>query len=243
MKKKVNKLTWVRLRKYLYTAVVLFLVLSIFSVIFFRFIPVPFTPLVFIRSVEQLRSDSRDFCFEKDWVSLEEISPNMVAAVIVSEDQRFVAHNGFDFDAIEKAIRHNRVSKKQIGASTISQQTAKNVFLWNGRNWLRKGLETYFTLLIETIWPKDRILEVYLNVIEFGDGIYGVEAAAQHYYHKPAATLNRSEAAMLAAILPNPLKWNPNQPDAKLKRRQNKVLRGLDHVKNDENIKLLTSND
>lgn len=141
---------------------------------------------------------------DKQWKPLEEISPHLQLAVVCSEDQNFLLHYGFDFKALKKAMVNNEKGRKIRGGSTISQQTAKNVFLWNGRNYIRKALEVYFTLLIETAWDKERIMEVYLNVIEFGDGIYGAEAASQYYFKKPAAKLSREEAAILASLLPNP---------------------------------------
>ncbi len=223
----IQKIKNINFKKWLYTAIFSFVILSFVSVIALRFVPAIATPLMFIRSGEQLSDKSRDFRWEKDWVSMDKISKNAIIAVVSSEDQNFSEHNGFDFEAIEKAMAHNKVSKKKIGASTISQQTAKNVFLWQGRNWIRKGLEAYFTLLIELFWSKDRILEMYLNVVEFGDGIYGIEAAAQHYYGKSAADLNKSEAAMLAAILPNPLKYSPTNPTKYLKARQKRIIREM----------------
>ena len=223
----IQKIKNINFKKWLYTAIFSFVILSFVSVIALRFVPAIATPLMFIRSGEQLSDKSRDFRWEKDWVSMDKISKNAIIAVVSSEDQNFCEHNGFDFDAIEKAMAHNKVSKKKIGASTISQQTAKKVFLWQSRTWVRKGLEAYFTLLIELFWSKDRILEMYLNVVEFGDGIYGIEAAAQHYYGKSAADLNKSEAAMLAAILPNPLKYNPTNPTKYLKSRQKRIIREM----------------
>jgi monofunctional glycosyltransferase len=223
----IQKLKNINYKKWLYTAIFSFVILSFVSVIALRFVPAVATPLMIIRSGEQLNHRTRDFRWEKDWVSMDHIYKNAIIAVVSSEDANFSKHNGFDFEAIEKAMAHNKVSKKKIGASTISQQTAKNVFLWQGRNWLRKGLEAYFTLLIELFWSKDRILEMYLNVVEFGDGIYGIEAASQHYYGKSAANLNKSEAAMLAAILPNPLKYSPINPTKYLKKRQNRIVRQM----------------
>lgn len=223
----ISKLKSFPYKKWFYTALFGFVILSFVSVITLRFVPVIATPLMFSRSVDQLSDKERDFRWEKEWVSLDKISRNAVRAVLASEDQNFLEHNGFDFIAIEKAMAHNKVSKKKIGASTITQQTAKNVFLWQGRTWIRKGLEAYFTVLIELFWSKDRILETYLNVIEFGDGIYGIEAAAQHYYGKSAADLNKNEAAMLAAILPNPLKYNAFQPSTYLQKRQKRIMRQM----------------
>lgn len=188
-----------------------FFVFSILLTVAYRFINPPFTILMLKRTLEQSLDDKREIRLKKDWVRLEKISPNMVRAVISTEDNLFYMHNGFDWKAIERAIEHNKKSTRKRGASTITQQTAKNVFLWPERDWIRKGLETYFTVLIEFIWPKDRIMEVYLNVIEFGDGIYGIEAASQHYYGKSSKRLTYSESKTLARILPNPLKRNPKR--------------------------------
>lgn len=201
-----------------------FFIITIGSVIILRFIPTPATPLMLIRCGEQL-ADGRPLRLYKDWVSISNISPNMVHAVVAAEDNRFTEHFGFDFEAIQKAMQHNERSKKIRGASTISQQTAKNVFLWPGRSYVRKGLEAYFTYLIEIFWTKERIMEMYLNIIELGDGVYGVEAAAQKYYHKSAAKLTRSESAMLAAILPRPLKRYPDRPTGFLQNRQARIIR------------------
>ncbi len=154
------------------------------------------------------------------WVDLEQISPQAALAVIASEDQQFPYHAGFDFKSIREAVRHNAVSRHKRGASTISQQVAKNLFLWSGRSYARKGLEAGFTLLIEWCWPKERILEVYLNIAEFGPGIYGVQAAAQHYYHKDARRLNRADSALLAAVLPNPRRLRVEAPSAYVRSRR-----------------------
>src|SRR5690349_2178379 len=169
------------------------------------------------------------------WVDLEQISPHAAVAVIASEDQLFPFHTGFDFKSIREAVRHNEAQSNRKhphirGASTISQQVSKNLFLWSGGGYLRKGLEAYFTLLIELTWPKERILEVYLNVAEFGEGIYGVEAAAQRFWHKPAARLDRWEAATLAAVLPNPIRFRANAPSPYIQLRRDQILaqmRGL----------------
>lgn len=200
-----------------------FLAISIVWVILTSFIPVPFTPLMGARMIEQ-KMEGKDIVFQKDWVSIDEINENMILAVICSEDQHFEAHNGFDLAAIKKAIDNNSKRKKRgkpiQGASTISQQVAKNVFLWPSRSWIRKGFEVYFTFLIETIWSKKRIMEVYLNVIEMGNGIYGAEAAALNFYGKHAKDLSRSEAALIAAVLPNPRKWSPKSPTAYINKKQ-----------------------
>jgi monofunctional glycosyltransferase len=206
-----------------------FFVSTIAVTIIYRFVPPPITPLMVIRLFEQASDKNRDMRLSKDWVSIEEISASMPKAVITSEDQNFMEHFGLDFKAIEKAQKYNdRHKGKRIkGASTISQQTAKNVFLWPNRSYLRKGLEVYFTFLIELIWSKERIMEVYLNVIEMGDGIYGVEAASQKYFHKSAAKLNKNEAALIAACLPNPLRWSPAKPTAYIQRKQQWILRNM----------------
>lgn len=194
---------------FFWKACLAFLILSIVSVIVFRWVPVPLTPLMLIRCVEQ-KSNGKDMRLKHDWVSLEEISPKLQLAVVCSEDQNYLKHYGFDWGAIEKAMKENGNGKRIRGGSTITQQTAKNVFLWNGRNFIRKGFEAWFTLLIEIFWSKERIMEVYLNSIEMGDGIYGAEAASQFWFKKSAKKLSKDEAAAIAAILPNPLKYKAN---------------------------------
>lgn len=219
---------WKKLRKFLLRATLWFFGLSILSVIAFRFIPVPVTILMLQRCLEQ-KIDGKELRLYKDWVSLDQISNKLQLAVVTSEDQQFLWHHGFDFEAIEKAVKYNekqqkRKRKKMRGASTISQQTAKNAFLFPARSFVRKGLEVYFTALIEIFWSKQRILEVYLNVIEMGNGIYGAEAASQYYFHKPASKLTSGEAALIAAVLPNPIKYNVAKPSAYVLRRQAFVL-------------------
>jgi len=199
---------------------------SIFMVIVFKWVPVPMTPLMVIRSVQQYQDD-KEVVLKHDWVSKDEISRNLKLAVICSEDQNFLNHNGFDMKAIEKAIEFNKAGKRVRGASTISQQTAKNVFLWPHRSWFRKGLEAYFTFLIEVFWSKERILEVYLNSIEMGDGIYGAEAASQHWFKKPATKLSRSEAAAIAAILPNPRVYKARPATNYIQGRKNWIVRQM----------------
>jgi monofunctional biosynthetic peptidoglycan transglycosylase len=199
---------------------------SIVVVIFFKWVPVPITPLMLIRNIEQLQDDKK-LVLKHDWVPIEAISKNLQLAVICSEDQNFLAHNGFDMEAIEKAIEHNKKGKRIRGASSISQQTAKNVFLWPQRSWFRKGLEVYFTFLIELFWSKERIMEVYLNSIEMGNGIYGVEAASQFWFKKPAIKLNRNEAAAIAAILPNPLRYRANPATNYIQGRKNWIVRQM----------------
>lgn len=205
-------------------AVKWFLILSIGLTIFYRFVPVPYTPLMFWRSIGSVFTEDKFVGIEKKWVPIEKISKSMQQSVIKAEDYKFYQHNGFDFEAIEKAIQYNKTHKKKKGASTISQQTAKNVFLWPSRSWLRKGLEAYFTVLIETLWPKERILEVYLNVIEQGKGVYGVEASAQKFFKKPAAKLNSSQAALMAAVLPNPIRFRIDKPSRYISRRQRRIM-------------------
>lgn len=196
---------------------------SLGIVLLYSFVPVYVTPLMVLRSVGSLWG-AQWVGVHKTWVPLEEISPNIQRAVLKAEDYRFYDHNGFDFDAIEKAIKYNKTHKKKKGASTISQQTAKNVFLWPNRDWVRKGFEAYFTVLIELVWSKERIMEVYLNVIEFGPGVYGVEAAAQKYFHRSAKNLNPSQAAMMAAVLPNPYRLRIDRPSSYVLSRQRRIL-------------------
>ncbi|MFN5494255.1 MAG: monofunctional biosynthetic peptidoglycan transglycosylase [Bacteroidota bacterium] len=203
--------------------VIIFAFLSMGGVILYRFVPVPLTPLMIIRLVEQNGTD-KPFKLKKDWLSYDEIPNDMKLAVIASEDQQFFQHHGFDFDAIEKAYEQNKKGKKIKGASTISQQTAKNVFLWPGRSYLRKGLEAYFTVLIELFWSKQRILHVYLNVIEMGDGIYGTSAAAENYFRKPASGLTRTECALIAAVLPNPRRWSPANPSGYIQWKKQRII-------------------
>ncbi len=203
--------------------------LSILSVIIFKWVPIPFTPLMVIRIIE-FKSDNQDAIYSHDWVPLEEISTNLQKAVIASEDGNFLKHNGFDFEAMQKAFKNNQKGKKLKGGSTISQQTAKNVFLWQGRSYLRKGLEAYFTVLIELIWGKERIMEVYLNSIEMGNGVYGAEAATQYWYRKSAASLTKREAAGIAAILPNPRKYKATNSSSYIERRKDRIMRVMRHV-------------
>jgi monofunctional glycosyltransferase len=199
---------------------------SILMVLMLKWMPVYTTPLVVLRTIEYTLGGNW-VSIQKDWVSIEEISPHLQHAVIASEDPKFLSHNGFDFEAIAKAIDANKRRKVKMGASTITQQTAKNVFLYPSRTYLRKGLEAYFTVLIEALWDKKRILEVYLNVIELGPGVYGAEAAAQHYFKKPAHKLTPGEAHLFAAILPNPRKWNPTKPTNFVLKRRNFIRRNL----------------
>lgn len=164
--------------------------------------------------------DGKKMKMEHDWVPLEEISPKLQLAVVCSEDQNYLKHFGFDWGAIEKAMKENEEGKRMRGASTITQQTAKNVFLWPGRSYIRKAFEVWFTLLIEIFWSKERIMEVYLNSIEMGDGVYGAESAAQHWYKKKAIKLTKDDAAGIAAVLPNPRKYRANPPTNYITKRK-----------------------
>ncbi len=212
-----------KLLKILRNTVLIFLGGSILWTILVGFVPVMVTPLMMIRTIEAI-SQGETPKNSKRWVSLEEMSPNIIQAVVAAEDQEFVSHYGFSIDAIQKAYRHNQKGKRIRGGSTISQQTAKNVFLWNKRSYLRKGLEAYFTVLIEVFWTKRRIMEVYLNVIEMGDGIYGIEAASLEYFGKSASKLSKSQAAAIAVCLPNPRKYSPVNPSNYIQRRKTKIL-------------------
>ncbi|WP_316838036.1 monofunctional biosynthetic peptidoglycan transglycosylase [Pedobacter nutrimenti] len=203
-----------------------FLSVSILWVLAYRFINPPITLLMIERNIER-KADGKTFKTDKKWMRFEDISDNMKRAAVSAEDQLFLKHMGFDIKAIEKAYESNEKGKKVKGGSTISQQTAKNVFLWPGRSWIRKGFEAYFTLLIEMLWSKERILEVYLNVIEMGDGIYGAEAASQAYYGKSCSSLSRAEAALIAACFPNPLRWTPAHPTRYIQHRQYLIMRNM----------------
>jgi monofunctional biosynthetic peptidoglycan transglycosylase len=203
--------------------------LSLVSVVVFRFVPVFITPLMVLRSTQQL-FNGQHIKMEKKWMSIDKISPNMVQAVVASEDNLFMEHYGFDEKAIEQAFEHNTKGKRIRGGSTISQQTAKNVFLLPNRSYVRKAIEAYFTVLIEAIWSKERIMEVYLNVIETGDGMYGVEAASQAYFHCHAAQLSKAQAVLIAVSLPNPRKFNPAHPSPYLLRRQAKILHLMNKI-------------
>ncbi|RTY93889.1 monofunctional biosynthetic peptidoglycan transglycosylase [Flavobacterium sp. GT3R68] len=203
--------------------------ISIFFVGLFKFVPVPFTPLMAVRFIENKTSENA-VVFSHDWEPLENISPNLQKAVIASEDGNFLKHSGFDFIAIQKAMKSNEKGRKLKGGSTISQQTAKNVFLWQGRSYFRKGLEAYFTVLIELIWGKERIMEVYLNSIEMGNGVYGAQAASRHWFSKDASHLSAREAAGIAAILPNPRKFSASSSTSYINRRKEKIQRVMRYV-------------
>jgi len=227
-----------RIFKFILKFLLWFIAFSVGSVILFRFVPVPVTPLMLIRCTEQV-INGKELRLNKSWKSLEKISPSLALAVMASEDQKFTEHFGFDMKAIEKAQKYNdrKKGKRLRGASTITQQTAKNVFLWRGSGWtryVRKGLEVYFTFLLEVFWSKERIMEVYLNVAEWGDGIYGAEAAAKKYFGKSARKLSISESALLAAVLPNPRRWSPARPTAYILKRQSWILTNMYRIEKPE---------
>jgi monofunctional biosynthetic peptidoglycan transglycosylase len=203
----------------------MFSLVTILWVVVHKYVPVAYTPLMAIRASQ---GDS-NYEEKHDWVPMSNISEALQLAVICAEDQRFLTHNGFDYEAIKKAFNSNLKGQSLKGGSTISQQTAKNVFLWPERSYLRKGLEAYFTFLIEKIWGKERILEVYLNSIEMGNGVYGAEAAAIHWFNKKASQLNRHEAAAIGSILPNPRKYRPTPRTSYLEGRKQWILRQMNN--------------
>ena len=220
------------IKKTMLWIVVAFFASTILSVAVLRFMPVWFTPLMFIRLAQQA-TEGRELTLHHHWVPLEEIAPSLPTAVMASEDARFQEHHGFDYKAIEHAAMRNikHPEKRKLGASTISQQTAKNVFLWPGRSWVRKGFEVYFTTLIEVMWSKERIMEVYLNSIEMGDGIYGADAVAEHHFQTTADQLTKGQCALIAVSLPNPRRMNSARPSAYMLKRQKRILREMKFVK------------
>jgi monofunctional biosynthetic peptidoglycan transglycosylase len=199
-------------------------VVSLLSVLIFRWVNPPYSAFMAESQVSAWVHHDRSYVFQRTWVDLAHISPNLPLAVVASEDQKFPEHWGFDVEAIEKAYSMNQHSHHVRGASTISQQVAKNLYLWSGRSYFRKALEAYYTVLIEASWPKRRILEIYLNVAEFGNGTYGAEAAARRFFHEPAARLSRSDAAVLAAVLPNPEHWSAAAPSRYVQQRRDWIL-------------------
>ena len=210
---------------------VAFFASTILSVVALRFMPVVVTPLMLIRCYEQVKA-GEELKLSHDWEPLTNISKDLPIAVMASEDAKFLDHHGFDYEAIEHAAKRNRQhpEKRKLGASTISQQTAKNVFLWPGRSWVRKGFEVYFTALIELMWPKERIMEVYLNSIEMGNGIYGAQAVAEEHFNTDAKDLTKAQCALIAATLPNPRKFSSKNPSAYMLKRQKRILREMKYV-------------
>jgi len=227
--KKHSKSFGAKVKWFLLKVMLWFFGLSIASVVLFKFVPVPFTPLMVIRYFEN-KAAGKEIHFSHNWEPIDKISMNLQKAVIASEDGTFLTHNGFDFIAMQKAYKSNERGRKIKGGSTISQQTAKNVFLWQGRSYLRKGLEAYFTVLIEIIWGKKRIMEVYLNSIEMGDGVYGAYAATEHWYRRDASSLTMQQAAGIAAILPNPRKYKATSSSSYINRRKDKIVRIMRHI-------------
>ena len=222
---------WKKMRAIIRWTVVAFLGSTILAVVALRFLPVYFTPLMFIRCYEQM-TEGKSLKMKHHWVPLNKISPSLPMAVMASEDAKFLKHHGFDYQAIEHAAERNRKhpEKRKLGASTISQQTAKNVFLWPGRSWVRKGFEVYFTALIELMWPKERIMEVYLNSIEMGDGIYGADAVADEHFGTDALSLTKAQCALIAATLPNPRKFSSKNPSGYMLKRQARIMREMKYV-------------
>ena len=221
-----------RLRRFIFLCLKLglaLLLLPLLAVLVFRFVSPPVSALMIERRIDFF-FNRQPYSPQYHWVSLDKIAPAMEAAVIAAEDQNFFRHHGFDWQAIEKAVDYNERGKRVRGASTLTQQTAKNLFLWPGRDWARKGVEAYFTVLLETCWGKRHILETYLNIVEFGDGVFGVEAASQKYFHKPALRLTAAEAALLAAVLPNPHLLRVDKPSAYVHERQQWILQQMNQL-------------
>ena len=226
-KNKIYRSGWLKLTlRFLKLFFILYFAITIFWVLLYRWVNPPVTLLMIERGFER-KSDGKDWKIDKPWVDFDDIADPMKRAAVAAEDQRFLDHFGFDFKAMERAIDKNQHSHKLIGGSTISQQTAKNVFLWPGRSYIRKGFEAYFTILEELFWSKKRIMEVYLNEIEMGDGIYGVQAASQAYFHKDAKDLSKYQAAAIASIFPDPLKWSPTNPSNYVHHRQYLILKNM----------------
>lgn len=218
-----------RVFKYITYCLLTFLVSTVLTVAVYRWLPVPITPLMVIRCVQNIHNGETAAIHHK-WVPLKQISPYLPVAVMASEDQNFMHHHGFDFNAIQDAAIERLEGKRSRGGSTISQQTAKNVFLWPQSSWLRKGFEVYFTVLIELMWPKERIMEVYLNSIEMGPNIYGAEAVAQRHFGCSARKLRRSDCALIAATLPNPLRFSSLAPSGYMRKRQKKIEQEMRHI-------------
>ncbi len=212
-------LMWKKIKQFIF----IILLLNVVFIVWGRFFNPPIT-------ITQIGGIIKYGKLQRDYISYDEMGNNVKKAVIASEDQKFFMHNGFDYTAIEKAMKYNEKGKKIRGGSTISQQTAKNVFLWQGRSWIRKGLEAIYTFIIEKVWSKDIILERYLNSIEMGQGVFGVEAAAQYYFGKSSKDLNTSEAAWIAAVLPNPKKYDPKNPSAYLRKKHSWIMRQMRNV-------------
>jgi len=234
-KRKATTFTIKKISRWIGKFMLWFFAITIVWVLLYKFINPPITFLMVERGFER-KADDKDWKINKKWKDFDGLSTNLKKATIAGEDATFMSHHGFDFKAMEKAYSKNQKGKKIRGGSTISQQTAKNVFLWPGRSYIRKGFEVYFTFLIETLWSKKRILEVYLNVIEMGDGIYGAETASQTYFNKSANELTKAQSALIVAVLPNPIKWSPAKPTAYIYHKQYLILR---NIKNLESLGVL----
>jgi monofunctional biosynthetic peptidoglycan transglycosylase len=233
-----KKLIYTKSKKIVAIALASFFIGTIMWAILYSFLPVPYTPFIFARSFQ-----TGSFKIQKKWVPLIKVSDNLLLALISAEDQLFLEHIGFDVNAIEKAVIANQKNKQKLrGGSTISQQTAKNAFLFPNRSWVRKGLEVYFTTMIELLWSKKRIMEVYVNIIEFGPGIYGAEAASKHFFNKRSKDLNRYEAALLAAVVPSPLKYRVDRPSAYVRKRQIWILQQMSMLRPEPNVDKLLEN-
>lgn len=217
---------FIRIVKWLILA---FVASSVLAVLYYKFFPVSYTPLMFIRCAQNF-SDKKPVAIHHEWIPLDSMSKYLPVAVIASEDQNFLAHDGFDYRAIQDAAEERMSGKRARGASTISQQTAKNVFLWPKSTWVRKGFEAYFTVLIELLWSKERIMEVYLNSIEMGPNIYGAEAVARQHFGCSAGSLRRSDCALIAATLPNPIKYSSLTPSGYMRKRQIQIQKQMKHI-------------
>jgi monofunctional glycosyltransferase len=228
-----------RWRRWLWKLPLLLVVVSVLQVLVMRFIDPPFSMFMAARQLQAWGEGDWDQRIAYDWRDLEDIAASLPVALVAAEDQNFAHHNGFDFKAIDKARKNNARGRKVRGGSTISQQLAKNLFLWSGRSWVRKGIEAWYTALIEALWPKRRILEVYANVAEFGDGVYGAQAAARSFFRKDAGRLSAAESARLAAVLPNPKRYNARNPGPYVQRRGNAIQRQMRQVGGDAYLRTL----
>lgn len=237
MKRKTKRLA--RARRVIGLLLFAWFVWSIGSVVLLRWVDPPTTAFIVADRLEAWFASQPGYKFKQHWVDWSQISPSVKLAVVASEDQRFADHFGFDFVEIEHALEQRSHGTSNRGASTITQQTAKNLFLWSGQSWVRKGLEAYFTLLIETFWSKTRILEVYLNIAEFGPGVFGVGAASEHFFRQSAARLNRSQSALLAAVLPNPTLFRVNSPSRYVRTRQAWILQQMSALGGEHQMKEL----
>lgn len=228
IKRKKQKRKYPKVKKWATRIILGFFALTFVWVILLKFINPPITYLIVKRGIER-KVEGKEWLIRRSWVDYEDISDHLKRAAIAGEDANFMTHHGFDSKAIRKALEKNRSGNKLRGGSTISQQVAKNIFLWPNRSWIRKGFETYFTFLIELFWSKKRILEVYLNMIEMGQGVFGAEAASHYYFNKSCSKLSKREAALIVAILPNPQRWGVKNPSSYINRRANSILRYINH--------------